>query len=123
LIYTAIVPSGPWASGWGLTIATDTAFAIAVLAVLGRRAPMDLRMFLTAAVIVDDLVAIGIVAIYYTESISFAFLGAAVLVVLFLLLMNRWNIYRPLPYVLLGIVLWFFLHEAGIHSTLAGVLL
>lgn len=123
LIYTAIVPSGPLATGWGLTIATDTAFAVAVLAVLGRRAPVDLRVFLTAAVIVDDLVAIGIVAVFYTESISFAFLGAAGVVLVLLLVMNRWNIYHPLPYVLLGIVLWYCLHEAGVHATLAGVLL
>lgn len=123
LIYVAIVPSGPLASGWGLTIATDTAFAVALIVLLGDRVPVDLRVFLTAAVIVDDLVAIAIVAVFYTESISFAYLGAAVAVVVVLALMNRWSIYRALPYVVLGLLLWFCLHEAGIHATLSGVLL
>jgi NhaA family Na+:H+ antiporter len=117
------VPAGPLASGWGLTIATDTAFAVALIVLLGERVPVDLRVFLTAAVIVDDLVAIAIIAVFYTEAIPFAYLTAAALVTGLLVLVNRWNIYRPLPYVVLGLLLWFCLHEAGIHATLAGVVL
>ena len=123
LIYLAIVPSGPLVAGWGLTIATDTAFAVALIMLLGDRVPVDLRVFLTAAVIVDDLVAIAIVALFYTEEISLAYLGAAALVTGLLVLVNRWNIYHALPYVALGLLLWFCLHEAGVHATLAGVIL
>ncbi|MGH7612911.1 MAG: Na+/H+ antiporter NhaA, partial [Gemmatimonadales bacterium] len=123
LIYLALVPSGPLAAGWGLTIATDTAFAVALIVLLGDRVPVDLRVFLTAAVIVDDLVAIAIVALVYTKAISLAYLAAAALVAGLLVAINRWNIYRALPYAVLGILLWFFLHEAGLHATLAGVIL
>jgi NhaA family Na+:H+ antiporter len=82
-----------------------------------------LRVFLTAAVIIDDLVAIGIIAAFYTDAINLYYLGASVGVTLLLLAINRWGIYRPLPYAVLGIVLWVFLHDAGLHATLAGVIL
>jgi NhaA family Na+:H+ antiporter len=123
LIYLGFVPSGPLAAGWGLTIATDTAFAVALIVLLGDRVPMDLRVFLTAAVIVDDLVAIVVVALFYTESLALAYLVAAALVTALLAALNRWNIYDALPYVALGALLWFCLHEAGVHATLAGVIL
>ena len=123
LIYLALIPGGPLAAGWGVTIATDTAFAVALIVLLGDRVPVDLRVFLTAAVIVDDLVAIALVALVYTDSIVLAYLAAAVAVTVLLLAMNRWNIYRALPYAVLGILLWFCLHEAGLHATLAGVIL
>lgn len=123
LIYLALIPGGPQAAGWGLTIATDTAFAVALIVLLGERVPVDLRVFLTAAVIVDDLVAIVIVALVYTETISLSYLAAAAAVSGLLLAMNRWDIYRALPYAVLGVVLWLFLHEAGLHATLAGVIL
>jgi NhaA family Na+:H+ antiporter len=122
-IYLLVVPSGPLAAGWGVTVATDTAFAIAVIALLGDRVPVELRVFLTAAVIADDLVAIALVAVVYTDALSLAYLAAAVLVGALLVAINRWNIYRALPYAVLGIVLWFCLHEAGLHATLAGVVL
>jgi NhaA family Na+:H+ antiporter len=85
--------------------------------------PIELRVFLTAAVIIDDLVAIGIIAAFYTEAINLYYLVASVGVTLLLLAINRWGIYRPLPYAVLGIVLWVFLHDAGLHATLAGVIL
>lgn len=122
-IYLAIEGGGPFAHGWGLTIATDTAFAVALIVLLGHRVPVDLRVFLTAAVIVDDLVAIGLVAVVYTESIAWAYLAAAVLITAVLIVLNRWSVYRPLPYILLGVGLWFCLHEAGVHATLSGVIL
>jgi NhaA family Na+:H+ antiporter len=123
IVYLAVVPSGPLTQGWGLTIATDTAFAVALIAVLGDRVPVELRVFLTAAVIVDDLVAIAIIALFYTESISLVYLLSAGGVAVLLVALNRWNVYGALPYVVLGIVLWALLHLSGIHATLAGVFL
>jgi NhaA family Na+:H+ antiporter len=123
LIYLALVGGGPLTSGWGLTIATDTAFAVALIVLLGDRVPVELRVFLTAAVIVDDLVAIAVIALFYTSSLSLSYLSAAVLITGFLVVINRWKVYRALPYVVLGMVLWLCLHEAGLHATLAGVIL
>jgi NhaA family Na+:H+ antiporter len=123
LIYLLAIGGGPLTSGWGLTIATDTAFAVALIVLLGDRVPVELRVFLTAAVIVDDLVAIAVIALFYTESLSLTYLSAAVLVTGLLVVLNRWKVYRAVPYVVLGILLWFFLHEAGLHATLAGVIL
>lgn len=123
LIYLAIAPAGPLAAGWAVPIATDTAFAVAIIVLLGSRVPVELRVFLTAAVIIDDLVAIGIIAAFYTEAIRPDYLIASVVVTLLLVALNRSGIYRPLPYMLLGIVLWVCLHESGLHATLAGVIL
>ena len=123
LIYLLIAPAGPLAAGWAVPIATDTAFAVAIIVLLGARVSVELRVFLTAAVIIDDLVAIGIIAAFYTEAIHTNYLIASVAVTLLLMAMNRWGIYRPLPYAVLGIVLWVCLHEAGLHATLAGVIL
>jgi NhaA family Na+:H+ antiporter len=123
LIYLALIQGGPLVHGWGLTIATDTAFAVALIVLLGDRVPVDLRVFLTAAVIVDDLVAIAIIALFYGGAISPGYLAAATLVTALLMAMNRWKVYRALPYAALGIVLWFCLHEAGLHATLTGVIL
>lgn len=123
LLYLLVVGGGALASGWGLTIATDTAFAVALIVLLGDRVPVDLRIFLTAAVIIDDLVAIAVIALFYSSSLSLKYLAAAVLVTGLLVAINRWKVYRALPYVVLGILLWFCLHEAGLHATLAGVIL
>ncbi|MGH7566354.1 MAG: Na+/H+ antiporter NhaA [Gemmatimonadota bacterium] len=123
LIYLALIPDGPLVAGWGVTIATDTAFAVAIIVLLGDRVPVDLRVFLTAAVIADDLVAIALVALVYAGTISLSYLAAAFLVTGLLVAINRWHVYRHLPYAVLGIMLWFCLHEAGLHATLAGVIL
>jgi NhaA family Na+:H+ antiporter len=122
LIYLLLAPP-EFAHGWGATIATDTAFAIALLVVLGDRVPVDLRVFLTAAVIADDLVAIVVVALFYSGDIALDWLTAAGAVTAALVTLNRWKVYRPAPYALLGVILWVTLHEAGIHATLAGVIL
>lgn len=123
IIYLAIAPAGPLSSGWGTTISTDTAFAIALIAFIGNRVPVELRIFLTACAIVDDLVSILVVAVFYTEEINMNFLIASVVVTALLAVINKWRIYRILPYILLGFLLWFCLHEAGVHATLAGVIL
>jgi NhaA family Na+:H+ antiporter len=123
LIYLAIVPAGSLAAGWAIPTTTDTAFAIALIAVLGNRVPVALRIFLTAAVIVDDLVAIVIVAAFYSGRIDPGYLAASVVAVIALMALNRGGVYRALPYALIGVVLWALLHAAGLHATLAGVIL
>lgn len=123
LIYLLIAPAGPLAAGWAVPIATDTAFAVAIIVLLGARVPVELRVFLTAAVIIDDLVAIGVIAVFYTDAINGHYLIASAVVTALLVAMNRWGIYRALPYAVLGIVLWVCLHDAGLHATLAGVIL
>lgn len=123
LLYLAMVDQAAWKPGWGMTIATDTAFAVALIVLLGNRVPVALRVFLTAAVIADDLAAILVIAIFYSGGLHFTWLMAAAAVVVALMLLNRWNIYRQLPYVVLGLVLWVCLHEGGLHATLAGVIL
>jgi len=123
LIYLLVVPAGPLQAGWAIPTTTDTAFAVALIALLGSRVPVELRIFLTAAVVVDDLVAIALVAVFYSVSLDPAYAAAAVLVTGVLAFLNRSGIYGPLPYALLGIVLWSCLHAAGLHATLAGVIL
>ena len=83
---------------------------------LGSRVPVDLRVFLTAAVIVDDLVGIGVVAVFYSDKLVPGYLAAAAVVTALLTGLNRWGVYRALPYAVLGVVLWVFLHDAGLHA-------
>jgi NhaA family Na+:H+ antiporter len=121
-IYLAIAPPA-LAAGWAIPTTTDTAFAIALIALLGSRVPVELRIFLTAAVIVDDLVAIAIVALFYSQDLNPFYGLASAAVCVLLAVLNRGGVYRALPYGLLGIVLWACLHGAGLHATLAGVIL
>lgn len=123
LIYVALVPPGPWTIGWGVPIATDTAFAVALIAMMGRRVPIELRIFLTAAAIVDDIAAILVVALFYATDLNFAFLAAAFGVAAMLFALNQAAIYRVAPYALLGVLLWVFILLGGVHATLAGVIL
>ena len=123
LLYLAIVPAGTWARGWGVPIATDTAFAVALIVMLGRRVPVELRVFLTASAIVDDIGAILVVALFYATELHAGYLVAAALLTGLLALLNRAGVYKLAPYVLLGVVLWALVHEGGVHATLAGVLL
>jgi NhaA family Na+:H+ antiporter len=122
VIYAIIAPP-PLRHGWGIPIGTDTAFAVALIVLLGARVPVELRVFLTAAVIIDDIVAILVIALFYTGSIDLSFLLASGVVTALLVALNRAGVYRTLPYAVLGLALWFFLHGAGLHATLAGVLL
>ena len=122
IIYASIAPPH-LTHGWGIPIGTDTAFAVALIVLLGDRVPIELRVFLTAAVIIDDIVAIAVIALFYTGEISTAYLIAGAAVVVVLIVLNRIGVYGALPYAVCGIVLWFFLHAAGLHATLAGVIL
>ena len=123
LLYALFIPSGVWSHGWGVPMATDTAFAVALIAMMGRRVPIELRIFLTAAAIVDDIGAIIVIAIFYSGDLNFAFLGAAAIVVMGLAALNAARVYRAAPYVLLGVALWICVHSGGLHATLAGVVL
>ena len=123
LLYSTFIANPAWAHGWGVPIATDTAFAIALIAMLGRRVPVELRVFLTAAAIVDDIGAILVVAAFYTGEMRAEYLVAGLAVMGLLVLVNRAGIYRPLPYIALGMVLWGCVLASGLHATLAGVLL
>ena len=123
LIYVSLVGSGVWQMGWGVPMATDTAFAVALIALLGARVPVELRIFLTAAAIVDDIGAITVVAIFYSDSLQWSALALALAAVGFLVFLNRAGVYRAWPYVLTGIVLWSLVHAGGLHATMAGVLL
>jgi len=123
LIYVSLVHGGPWAHGWGVPMATDTAFAVALIAVMGPRVPVELRIFLTAAAIVDDIGAIIVVAIFYSDTLNVAALSGALAAVGFLVVLNRSGVYRVTPYVITGVVLWACVHAGGLHATLAGVLL
>ncbi|MGK2952377.1 MAG: Na+/H+ antiporter NhaA [Thiobacillus sp.] len=123
LLYLLLIPPGPLARGWGVPMATDTAFAIALIAMMGRRVPLELRVFLTAAAIVDDIGAILVVAVFYSGGLQIAYLVAAAGAVAALAFLNRSHVYRLLPYVLVGIVLWACIFAGGLHATLAGVLL
>lgn len=126
LVYLLLVPEGPegaWSLGWGVPMATDTAFAVALIAMMGRRVPVELRVFLTAAAIVDDIGAIIVVAIFYTDELHGSYLAGAAAITGLLALINRSGIYRASPYVFLGIGLWACVHASGIHATLAGIIL
>jgi Na+:H+ antiporter, NhaA family len=123
LIYALVTPQGLWSHGWGVPMATDTAFAVALMVMLGPRVPIELRIFLTAAAIVDDIGAILVVALFYSGELQFAYIAGAVGVVGALALLNRSRVYRLVPYLMLGIVLWAFVYASGLHATLAGVLL
>ncbi len=123
LLYRLVLPSGPWAHGWGVPMSTDTAFAIALIVMMGARVPVELRIFLTAAAIVDDIGAIIVVALFYSGDLHWASLGAAGVITAGLWLLNRIGVYRVAPYLLLGIALWICVHHGGLHATLAGVVL
>jgi NhaA family Na+:H+ antiporter len=122
LIYSAFNYGGSGSAGWGVPMATDIAFVIGVMALLGDRVPIGLKVFLTALAIVDDIVAVLVIAVFYTAEISWMGLLAAALGLLVLFLANRLGVRHPLPYALVGIVVWLAVLSSGIHATIAGVL-
>jgi len=122
LIYAAINPHGDAGRGWGIPMATDIAFAIGALVLLADRVPKALITFLVALAIVDDLGAVVVIALFYTDQLVWEALLAAAGILGVLIVFNLAGIRQPLPYLLLGVVLWFALLKSGVHATLAGVL-
>ncbi len=124
VIYLIFNASNPATShGWGVPTATDIAFALGILALLGNRVPGGVRVFLSTLAVADDIIAILVIAIFYGQSPSLLWLGLAAVVVVALLLINRAHVYSLYPYLLLGVVLWYCVFMSGVHSTIAGVLL
>jgi NhaA family Na+:H+ antiporter len=117
-IFAALTAGGAGAAGWAIPAATDIAFAVGVLALLGDRVSAGARLFLLSVAIVDDIIAITIIALFYAGELSFVWLAAAI-VLAAVIFFNRWGA----AYVPLGIALWIAVHEAGVHATIAGVVL
>jgi NhaA family Na+:H+ antiporter len=111
------------AHGWGISMATDIAFSLAILQLLGKRAPLSLKIFLTAFAIIDDIGAVLVIALFYSSSIQWDLIGIAFLLLLFLFAISYWKIYSKYITVIFGIIIWVLFLKAGIHPTIAGVLL
>ncbi len=114
---------GETLNGWAIPSATDIAFSLGVLSLLGKRVPLSLKVFLTALAIIDDLGAIVIIAVFYSGDLSIKYLSLMLLAFIILLVINKFNIKKFLPYLIVGLFLWDFTHNSGIHATIAGVLL
>ncbi len=122
LIYVALNAGGPGVAGWGVPMATDIAFALGVMAVLGSRAPAGLKVFLTALAIVDDIGAILVIAVFYTSGLATEWLLFALVPLAVLVAMNRMQVSEPLFYLAVGSILWFAVLNSGVHATIAGVI-
>ena len=123
VIFTALAGAGPAAAGWGIPMATDIAFVVGAMALLGARVPHALKVFVLSAAIVDDLLAVVVIALFYAQGLSLAWLGAAAAGLAVVALANRLGVRSIGVYVLLGLLVWFFTLKSGVHPTIAGVIL
>lgn len=113
----------PYANGWGIPMATDIAFSLAILSMLGKRVPASVKIFLAALAIVDDLGAILVIAIFYTDQLHWDYLGYSAITIAVLAALNFFEVKKHIFYLAPGLFLWYFMHHSGIHATIAGVLL
>ena len=123
LIYIFFNSGTDYENGWAIPMATDIAFSLAIISMLGKSVPLSLKIFLAALAIVDDLGAIMVIAIFYTDQIHWDYLGLCALMVAVLAILNFLNFKKHIFYIIPGIFLWYFMHHSGIHATIAGVLL
>ncbi len=110
-------------NGAGIPMATDIAFAIGILSLLGNKVPASLKVFLTALAVIDDLGAIIVIAVFYTQSIAFLNLGIALGIWILLFVLNRMKVYNLIPYLIGGVIMWYFMLNSGVHATITGVIL
>lgn len=123
IIYTIFNFGTEYSNGWGIPMATDIAFSLAIISMLGKKVPNSIKIFLAALAIVDDLGAILVIAIFYTEQIHWIFILLSLGVSVLLFLLNYFKVTKIVFYLIPGIFLWYFLHHSGIHATIAGVVL
>ncbi|MCZ2838077.1 Na+/H+ antiporter NhaA [Modestobacter sp. VKM Ac-2985] len=122
-LYLAINAGGPGAHGWGIPMATDTAFVLGALAIVGSRCPTQLRVFLLSLSVVDDIGALTVIAVFYSDDIDLLALGVAVLCVVAFALLTRLQVWRGPAYFAVGVVMWLAMHASGVHATIGGVVL
>jgi len=123
LLFLAFTAGGPGARGWGIPMATDIAFSIGVLALVGRRTPASLKVFLLTLAIVDDIGVILVIAVFYSSGVAFSWLGASACTVLAIVVLKRLGVRSLVPYTVLAAALWVTALESGVHATIAGVVL
>ena len=122
IVFIAVSGGGSYTSGWAIPAATDIAFAMGVLGLLGNRVPASLRLFLLTVAIVDDIGAVLVIAVFYTPTIKMAWLVASALVLAIMIAMNRMRVGQFWPFILMALVLWYCVLNTGVHATIAGVL-
>ena len=123
LIFIAFNHSTDYKNGWAIPMATDIAFSLAIISLLGKSVPNSLKIFLSALAIVDDLGAIIVIALFYTDSIDWLSLGVCGGITLLLIILNKLKVTKIIFYLVPGLFLWYFMHHSGIHATIAGVIL
>jgi len=122
IIYVAFNHDQPSQHGWGIPMATDIAFALAIISLLDKRVPASLKIFLAALAIVDDLLAILVIAIFYSSDLHYTYLLYAAGILTLLIIFNRIGVKNIWAYIIPGVFIWYFIHHSGIHATIAGVL-
>ncbi|OJW84873.1 MAG: Na+/H+ antiporter NhaA [Bacteroidetes bacterium 46-16] len=122
-IYFLFCGNTPFSGGWGIPMATDIAFSLGILSLLGKKAPISIRILLMALAIIDDLGGIVTIAIFYTKGLNGMFMGLAGITLLILVAMNFFKVRRGYSYMIVGTLLWYFVYNSGVHATIAGVLL